>query len=38
MSVGRSAVRPQQWWNHKIPPLVAAAALTLGASAAVGSS
>lgn len=32
MTVGRAAVRPQQWWNHKIPPLLAAAALVIAAS------
>jgi 4-hydroxybenzoate polyprenyltransferase len=32
MLVGRSAVRAQQWWDYKIPPVLATALLVAGAS------
>jgi 4-hydroxybenzoate polyprenyltransferase len=31
MVVGRSAVRAQQWWDYKIPPVLASALLLVGA-------
>lgn len=34
--VDPTLVRSDQWWDHKVPPVIAAAAITLGAGSALG--